>query len=102
MEAVQFVKKVGIHVATNLFKESEGCVGIRYAIGGYVKREDLKQIVEAWELVDNRGGLIGSKKYLKFLQVSVDVGLYHGLDNVNYETEIPLIRDAIACVEQCQ
>ena len=63
---------------------------------------DLKQIVEAWKLVENQGGLISSKKYLKFLQASVDIGLYHGLDNVNYETEIPLLRDAIACVEQCQ
>ena len=66
------------------------------------KLDDLKQIVEAWKLVENQGGLISSKKYLKFLQASVDIGLYHGLDNVNYETEIPLLRDAITCVEQCQ
>lgn len=67
MNAVEFVKKVGISVATDLFKKSEGCDGIRPAIGGYVKRDDLKQIVEAWGLVDQYHGINGAKVKLKSL-----------------------------------
>lgn len=65
------------------------------------KLDDLKQIVDAWKLVEARGGLITSKKYLKFLQSSVDMGLYHGLYDINCETEIPLISKAIVLVEKC-
>lgn len=63
---------------------------------------DLKQIVDAFDLVGLKGGLISANKYLKFLQSSADIGLYHGLDDVNYETEIPLMEKTINLVEQCQ
>ena len=99
MKAVEFVKKFGLGKAKGIVAVMmDGVVNYN---GESISYSDLKQIVEAWKLVENQGGLISSKKYLKFLQASVDIGLYHGLDNVNCETEIPLLRDAIACVEQC-
>ena len=102
MNAIEFVKTFGFIEAKNTLDD---CIFLEAAffncLGFDICVSDLKQIVDAFELVERYGGLIGSKKYLKFLQASIDIGLYHGLDNVNYETEIPLIRDAIACVEQC-
>lgn len=71
------------------------------SVDAMVKIADLKQIVEAFDNVNKHGGLISSKKYLKFLQSSIDMGLYHGLDDVNYETEIPLMEKSINLVGQC-
>lgn len=61
--------------------------------------DELKTLVDAYELVQSHGGIISAKKYLKFLQSSVDMGLYHGLDDVDYKTEIPLMEKAIKLVE---
>lgn len=99
MTAIEFVKEHGINNAKTHLSNILS-VQIDDYIQDYIN--DLKQIVEAFDLVELKGGLISAKKYLKFLQSSVDIGLYHGLDDVNYETEIPLIKQAINLVEKCQ
>lgn len=118
MKATEFVKKGGLWVfkyalAQLSFNKDMFLVVYRYECEFVSEVEDnhgdcvfsyrdVKQIVDAFELVESHGGLISSKKYLKFLQSSVDMGLYHGLDDVNYETEIPLMNNAINLVGQCQ
>lgn len=67
----------------------------------FVSLNDLKRLVESHALVEKHGGLISARKYIKFLKSSVDIGLYHGLGNVDYKTEIPRIEQAIADVESC-
>ena len=94
MKANELVKKYGIEhskdVANGWITNYEN-----------TNLDDLKRLVESWELVEKHGGLISARKYLKFLRSSVDIGLYHGLGDVDYKTEIPLIEQAIADVESC-
>ena len=74
----------------------------RYIVSDRLMNLDkLKHLVESHELVEKHGGLISARKYIKFLRSSVDIGLYHGLDDVDCKTEIPLIEQAIKDVESC-
>ena len=52
MTAVEFIKKYDWGRVNDLYKKSEGCDGIRPAQGGYVKRDELKPYIEAYELVE--------------------------------------------------
>lgn len=117
MEANKFVTKYGL----NSFKAAMMCPQFNryeYAIlyfdevdfsndliekhKNYMfKTSEIKRLVESHELVEKHGGLISARKYIKFLRSSVDIGLYYGLDDVDYKTEIPLIEQAIADVESC-
>ena len=101
MKANEFVKRFGLERAKQFVNADHTAHALVFATTG-VSFIDLKRLVESLELVEKLGGLISSKKYLKFLQSSVDMGLYHGLDDVDYKTEIPLIKQAIADVESCQ
>ena len=69
MTAVEFIKKHGWGMVNDLYKKSEGCDGIRPAQGGYVKRDELKPYIEAYELVQT--GLPELKKSI--FNNSIDV-----------------------------
>ena len=105
MKATEFVKWFGWNITKYNLKyhlnESEKLVYMDWILS-VEDVDDLKRLVESHELVESRGGLISAKKYMGFLQSSVDMGLYHGLDGVDYKTEIPLMKQAIAGVEACQ
>lgn len=107
INAIRLFKLVGIDKIKAILAEDE-LEHFRVHLDGddwknpsIVMASDLHEIVDTFELVEVKGGLISSKKYLEFLQSSVDMGLYHGLDDVNCETEIPLISKAINLVEKC-
>ena len=68
----------------------------------FVSIPDLKRLVESHELIKNHGGLHSAKHTLKILESSLQIGLYHGIDGVNAEIEIPKLKQAIADVEACQ
>ena len=91
MEAKEFVKDCGIEVAKRTLDNAIGfgCSGIELFGGKYVFRtDDLKTLVDAWELVEKFGGLESCYEKLYML---------HEL------TEDPEpIREAIELVEQCQ
>ena len=92
--AVMFIKKYGWEYAKHILNEdSVILVDLDYT--------RLKRLVESHELVEKHSGLMSARKYIKFLRSSVDIGLYHGLDDVDCKTEIPLIEQAIKDVESC-
>lgn len=67
MNAIEFVKECGIDVAKRTLNNAIdfGCAEIELFGGKYVFRtDDLKQIVDAFELVESKGGLVECKKYL--------------------------------------
>ena len=61
--------------------------------------EDLKRLVESVDLINANGGLNGTKNTVKLFQSSLDIGLYHGVDGVDAEVEIPRLKQAIADYE---
>lgn len=63
--------------------------------------DDLKRLVESYELVEKNQGLNGARNVLKLLEASLDIGLYHGIDGIDATTEVPKLRQAIADVESC-
>lgn len=99
MGAIGFVKKFGIdrvkldlsivdkHGYNSLFTEDFS--------------KQLKQIVDAFEFVEKNNGLNASKNTLKLLQSSIDIGLNHGINDVDAKTEIPKLKQAIELVEKC-
>lgn len=110
MKANEFVKKYG----WDKVKEVVDSIKIKVSFDGrachpcfitetgdYVSCNELEPFVESHELVEKHGGLISARKYIKFLRSSVDIGLYHGLDDVDCKTEIPLIEQAIKDMESC-
>lgn len=118
MNAVEFVKKYGWTAVIAAVKSTTAEETAAFeskdldpilakdgtAIGFNVKVHaipylEVKSLVESWELVEKHGGLISSKKFLKFLQSSVDMGLYHGLDDIDYTVVIPKMEKAIRDVE---
>ena len=101
MKANEFIKMQGLVEARRVLHDARGCVGVKLWGRYEFSTEDLKRLVESHELVEKHGGLISAIKYIKFLQSSVDIGLYHSLDDIDYKTEIPLIEQAIADVESC-
>ena len=67
MNAIEFVKECGIDVAKRTLNNAIdfGCAEIELFGGKYVFRtDDLKQIVDAFELVESKGGLVECKKIL--------------------------------------
>lgn len=63
---------------------------------------EVERLVGSWKLVEKHQGLNGTKNTLKLLQSSLDLGLHHGIEDVNAEAEIPKLKQAIADVEACQ
>ena len=79
MNAINFVKDKGLLFAIDVLQnspddfpeivvDSDGVsygIGLVPFVGGYhILRDDLKQIVEAFELVDRYGGLNGAKNWI--------------------------------------
>ena len=60
----------------------------------------LKRLVESVDLVNCNGGWNGTKNTITLFQSSLDLGLYHGVDGVDAEVEIPRLKQAIADYEQ--
>ena len=73
MKANEFVKRFGLERAKQFVNADHTAHALVFATTG-VSFIDLKRLVESLELVEKLGGLISSKKYLKFLQSSVDMG----------------------------
>lgn len=89
VNAIEFVKKFGFIEAKNtlddcIFLEATffNCLGFDICVS------DLKQIVDAWELVERFGGLEESKK------------LHY--DEFRSDTSYNKLQKAINLVEQCQ
>ena len=90
MNAIEFVKKFGFIEAKNTLDD---CIFLEAAsfncLGFDICVSDLKQIVEAWKLVERYGGL----EVAKTCEYSED------LDHVKYNVDLA---KAINLVEQCQ
>lgn len=102
MNAIEFVKEFGIdHAKRAVFREEapyakavcvyNGRLTFSVSMGGpeWVLIADLKQIVDAWELVESYGGL-ETAKTCEYLE---------DLDHVKYNVGLA---KAINLVEQCQ
>lgn len=61
--------------------------------------KELKHLVESVDLIHANSGLNGTKNTVKLFQSSLDIGLYHGVEGVNAEDEIPRLKQAIADYE---
>ena len=107
MNAIQFIKEHGVDKARDVVVT---CHGIPYYTfkekteHGYsacksVDLVDLKRLVESVDLIHANGGLNGTKNTVKLFQSSLDIGLYHGVEVVNAEDEIPRLKQAIADYE---
>ena len=90
MNAIEFVKKFGFIEAKNTLDD---CIFLEAAffncLGFDICVSDLKQIVDAWKLVERYGGL----EVAKTCEYSED------LDHVKYNVDLA---KAINLVEQCQ
>ncbi len=64
-----------------------------------IRISDLKRLVESVDLINANGGLNGTKNTITLFQYSLDLGLYHGVDGVDAEVEIPRLKQAIADYE---
>ena len=60
---------------------------------------ELKRLVESVDLVNCNGGWNGTKNTITLFQSSLDLGLYHGVDGVDAEVEIPRLKQAITDYE---
>ena len=91
MEAKEFVKDCGMEVAKRTLDNAIGfgCSGIELFGGKYIFRtDDLKAIVDAWELVEFYGGIECAK--------NVDYG------NIFPNNVVVSVKQAIKLVESCQ
>ena len=90
MNAIEFVKKFGFIEAKNTLDD---CIFLEAAffncLGFDICVSDLKQLVDAWKLVERYGGL----EVAKTCEYSED------LDHVKYNVDLA---KAINLVEQCQ
>ena len=62
----------------------------------WIDLSDLKLLIESVDLINANGGLNGTKNTITLFQSSLDLGLYHGVDGVDAEVEIPRLKQAIA------
>ncbi|KXZ72167.1 hypothetical protein [Acinetobacter venetianus] len=110
MNAIQFIKEHGVEKVREVVEGApKGFKGYndvinKYTRGVWFSRDvllsDLKQIVESVDLVNCNGGWNGTKNTITLFQSSLDLGLYHGVDGVDAEVEIPRLKQAIADYEQ--
>ncbi|ENX58322.1 MULTISPECIES: hypothetical protein [Acinetobacter] len=67
-----------------------------YKDGWCVDLSKLKRLVESMDLIHSNGGWNGTKNTITLFQSSLDLGLYHGVDGVDAEKEIPRLKQAVA------
>ena len=110
MNAIQFIQQHGVDKARKVIDGApEWAMSINFNNGMYYSRMehkkgdtflyDIKRLVESVDLVNCNGGLNGTKNTVKLFQSSLDIGLYHGVEGVNAEDEIPRLKQAIADYE---
>ena len=114
MNAVKFIQQHGVEKAREVVegapdrattvKPSLDFKHFMYGIcenaaGAYILLSDLKRLVESVDLVNCNGGWNGTKNTITLFQSSLDLGLYHGVDGVDAEVEIPRLKQAIADYE---
>lgn len=95
MKANEFIKKYGVDEAKYFVDK----VIDHISMGDDFKAEELKRLIESHDLVKSYNGIYGAKNTLKLFLSSIEIGLYHGIDGVNSEFEIPRLKQAIADVE---
>ena len=99
-DAINFFKINGFKQSRYIINTSQHPL-ICFGDGAYFHTNQLKQIVDAFEFVEKNNGLNASKNTLKLLQSSIDIGLNHGINDVDAKTEIPKLKQAIELVEKC-
>lgn len=109
MKAETFVKTHGLDHAKQVLSSADSGANKYvidfnwYAAGivtdDYVLLSELSRVIKSHDLVTSYNGLHGAKNTLKLLISSIEIGLYHGIDGVNAELEIPRLKQAIADVE---
>lgn len=100
MNAVEFVKECGIERVVELLSECPSnmdyigkCGFSIYKWDNFVCKKDLKQIIDAFELVEKSGGLKACRKTLKIM------------DDINADKNVLIYKpfsEAVNLVEQCQ
>ena len=110
MNAIQFIKEHGVDKARKVIDGApEWAMSINFNNGMYYSRMehkkgdtflyDIKRLVESVDLVNCNGGWNGTKNTITLFQSSLDIGLYHGVEGVNAEDEIPRLKQAVADYE---
>lgn len=110
MNATDFIKEHGVEKARKVVEGApEWAMSINFNNGMYYSRMehkkgdtflyDIKCLVESVDLINANGGLNGTKNTITLFQSSLDLGLYHGVDGVDAEVEIPRLKQAIADYE---
>ena len=95
MTAIEFVKKFGIEYAIKILNYDPS-ISDDVCHLDFGETENLKQIVDAWELVESYGGLVMAKRqYSCFANACESVG-------VNQSPRVLALGRAISLVEQCQ
>lgn len=89
MNAVEYFKSYGLSEAKRILRDARGCAGVRLYDKYNFSTDDLKQIVDAFELVGENGGLNNSRKEAEMLEWSNQSEWYNKLAK------------AINLVEQC-
>ena len=110
MNATDFIKQHGVEKARKVVEGApEWAMSINFNNGMYYSRMehkkgdtflyDIKRLVESVDLVNCNGGWNGTKNTITLFQSSLDLGLYHGVDGVDAEVEIPRLKQAIVDYE---
>ena len=107
MNAIQFIKEQGVEKAREVVEGAPELAEYYSTIDGEYYRieinavniKQLKRLVESVDLVNCNGGWNGTKNTITLFQSSLDLGLYHGVDGVDAEVEIPRLKQAIADYE---
>ena len=92
MKAIDFVKKYGLGEAKRVLHDSRGCVGVKLYGKYKFSTDDLKKLVDAFELVEWHGGLKYAKSYYERNSKQYP-DYYAGWDD---------LKQAINLMEQCQ
>lgn len=110
MNAIKFIKEHGVDKAREVVEGApDWATGINLNslkyfggdcfCGGDLLVSGLKRLVESVDLVNCNGGWNGTKNTITLFQSSLEIGLYHGVDGVDAEVEIPRLKQAIADYE---
>ena len=107
MNAINFIKQHGVDKAREVVSGAPELAEYYSTIDGEYYRieinavnlKQLKRLVDSVDLVNCNGGWNGTKNTITLFQSSLDLGLYHGVDGVDAEVEIPRLKQAIADYE---
>ena len=112
MKANEFVKKFGWDRAKEIVNGAgehhryfiaDG-ISVTYSKYGdcFDSVDDLKRLVESWELVESLGGVVKAESNLSSVRYNLNIGLFHGWDKLNMQFHAQKLLKAIADVESCQ